>query len=272
MLEIWNSYFVYYAISGVAVGILAGLFGVGGGIIIVPILTFIFRALGFSEEILFHCAIGTSLATILFTSFSSLLTHNRNKAVLWSYVWRLSPGIVLGAYVGSFFAANLATRELKYIFIGFIYLFATKMLIPQKKNPPGSDGEPVAPGVGVQSLVGTIIGFFSALVGIGGGVFTSSYMLALRVPIHSAIGTSAAVGFPIAVSGMLSYMYTGYGLGDLPQGSLGYVYFPALMGIVLGSVPFAYLGAKLSHRLDKNRLRKFFAIFLYCMATYMWVR
>lgn len=270
-------YLVYYIVSGILVGTLAGLFGVGGGIIIVPILTVILRSLGFSDEILFHTAIGTSLATILFTSLSSLFTHNSNKAVLWKVVAILTPGILIGAGLGSIFASSLRSQELKYIFIFFVILFSVRMLFPKKLTSLSSSKvnedieieKDMLPHWSVQSLIGFAIGFSSALVGIGGGVFTSSYLILYRKPIHLAIGTSAAVGFPIAISGTISYIYSGYANPYLQEGSLGFIFLPALVGIVVGSMPFAYLGAKLSHRLDRDRLRKYFAIFLLCMASYM---
>lgn len=270
-------YLAYYILSGILVGTLAGLFGVGGGLIIVPILTILLRSLGFSDEILFHTAIGTSLASIIFTSATSLFTHHSKKAVLWRVVAILTPGILIGAGLGSIFASGLRSQELKYIFIFFVVLFSIRMLFPKKISRVDStkinedihSEKDMLPHWSVQSLVGLVIGFCSALVGIGGGIFTSSYLILYRKPIHLAIGTSAAVGFPIAISGATSYIYAGYSSPYLQQGSLGFIFLPALLGIVIGSMPFAYLGAKLSHRLDKDLLRKFFATFLLCMACYM---
>ncbi|WCL48945.1 sulfite exporter TauE/SafE family protein [Leptospira sp. GIMC2001] len=274
----------FYLIAGILVGLLAGLFGVGGGIIMVPILTFSFVQMGFSREILFHLAIGTSLATILFTSIVSLLTHHRNQAVIWKVVLFLSPGVVAGTLLGSLFAANLKSQELKYIFIFFIYLFSFKMLFSKKKksilddsniekaNIVSSDSpEPKLPHFAVQSFTGLLIGISSALVGVGGGVFTSSYLILFRTPIHLAIGTAAAIGFPIALSGGVGFIYNGWNNQLLPDGSSGFVYWPAVAGLVVASMPFAYIGAKISHRLPKDRLRQIFAIFLMSMATIMLV-
>ncbi|MCC5813116.1 MAG: sulfite exporter TauE/SafE family protein, partial [Leptospira sp.] len=262
--------------AGVLVGTLAGLFGVGGGIIVVPVLTFLYRKLGFSEDIIAHSAIGTSLATIFFTSFSSLYTHHKRNAVLWKALWILIPGIAIGAYGGSFFASALKSKFLIGIFIFFIFVFSGRMLLGGRKEraQAGLDlksneikGKSEIstdeitkeifryenlPSRIVQSFIGLIIGFSSALVGVGGGVFTSTYLLSFKTPIHLAIGTSAAIGFPVAIAGTVSFILNGWNHPLLPEGSMGFVYLPALVGIVLGSVPFAYLGARLSHKMDKN--------------------
>jgi uncharacterized membrane protein YfcA len=273
-------YFVFYLLSGIAVGLLAGLFGVGGGIIMVPILTFSFAQMHFPESILLHTAIGTSLTTILFTSFSSLFSHHRNGSVIWKFLFISIPWIILGTYLGSFLAASLRSKELNYIFIIFIFLFAIKMLFGKKKDNHSElhtnnreEMEQISfPKYWVQSIIGILIGFSSALVGVGGGVFTSTYLLYLKTPIHRAIGTSAAIGFPIALSGGLSYIINGWNHSDLPNGSTGFVYWPAVLGLVVASMPFAYLGAKISHRLPKDRLRILFAFFLLIMGTFMTFR
>ncbi len=258
----------YILFAGILVGVLAGLFGVGGGVIVVPILTFIYRKLNIPEEILAHLAIGTSLATIFFTSFASLYKHNKNQAVLWKIIGNLIPGILLGAYGGSFFASSLKSSFLIGIFIAFIFFFSIRMLFFERE-PRISTDKQYLPSRVIQGFIGFWIGFFSSLVGIGGGVFTSTYLLYYRTPIHLAIGTSAAIGFPIALAGSLSYLYVGWSHPLLPPGCVGFIYVPALAGIALGSIPSAYLGATLSHRMDKKQLKRLFAIFLLCMGMLM---
>ncbi|MCC5815249.1 MAG: sulfite exporter TauE/SafE family protein, partial [Leptospira sp.] len=195
------------------------------------------------------------------------------------------------AYGGSFFASAMKSKILIGIFIFFIFIFSAKMLQSgNKKVPDGKskikdedsqkskthelENEATQliknlPSKWIQSTIGVLIGFSSALVGVGGGVFTSTYLLYFKSPIHLAIGTSAAIGFPIAIAGSLSYIVNGWNNALMPEGSLGFIYLPALLGIVLGSVPFAYLGARLSHKMDKNRLKIFFAIFLLIMGINM---
>lgn len=277
----WDLIF-YSTLAGVCVGLLAGLFGVGGGILVVPVLTVLFRKMGMEESIIAHSAIGTSLATIFFTSFSSFYTHHLKKAVLWRFVVIVSPGIILGSYLGSLFASSLKSHVLLAIFICFAYIFSFRLILSSFTSASSTKG-PTSPNKDIiypyqkknfgtiisRSLAGIAIGFSSALVGIGGGVFSSAYLLYLRTPIHLAIGTSSAIGFPIAVSATISYIIIGWNEPNLMEYSLGFVYLPALLGIVAGSIPSAILGARLSHRLDKNKLRLFFGCFLFIMALYM---
>lgn len=273
-------YLIYYAISGIAVGLLAGLFGVGGGIIMVPILTFSFYQLGFPRDIIYHTALGSSLTCILFTSFSSLLTHAKRGAVDKQILFYLIPTVLFGTAIGAAFAGSLKSKELKFVFIFFIFIFSFKMLLGGRKKKTSiqvaneefadqaeSEIRPLP--ILFHNFIGILIGFSSALVGVGGGVFTSTYMLALRYPIHKAIGTSAAIGFPIAIAGCLSYMWIGWNHPSLPEFSLGFIYLPAVAGIILTSFPFAYLAAKFAHSLSKERLRFIFASFLFFVGIVM---
>lgn len=271
--------FLVCILAGVAVGFFAGLFGVGGGIIIVPILNFLFQNMSIDESILFHLAIGTSLACIFFTSISSLSTHHKKGAVLWKTLGILTPGILLGTYLGSEFAARLHSHDLKLVFVFFIILFSGKMFRDSlsgkgsessvAKNPDTVFSESNLPGWYFQFPIGLVIGFSSALLGVGGGVFTSSYLILLKVPIQIAIGTSAGIGLPVAISGTIGFITTGWQNPALPEGSLGFVYLPALLGLVIMSLPFAKLGAKFSHSLPKKNLRILFASFLFIMGIFM---
>ena len=250
-----------YIALGAFAGVLAGLLGVGGGIIIVPVLTFIFTAQHLPEAHILHMALGTSLASIMFTSISSLRAHHGRGAVEWTVVRRISLGILLGTFGGSWVAAQLSTNFLKGFFVVFLYYVAAQMLLNIKPKPHRQ-----LPGWGAMSGVGGLIGGVSSLVGIGGGTMTVPFLVWCNVAMHRAIGTSAAVGFPIALAGALGYMVNGLS-AQLPQYSLGFVYLPALAGVSAMSVVTAPFGAKLAHSLPIDRLKKIFALLLIVMAT-----
>ena len=250
-----------YIALGAFAGVLAGLLGVGGGIIIVPVLTFIFTAQQLPEAHILHLALGTSLASIMFTSISSLRAHHARGAVEWTVVRRISLGILLGTFGGSWVAAQLSTNFLKGFFVVFLYYVAAQMLLNIKPKPHRQ-----LPGWGAMSGVGGLIGGVSSLVGIGGGTMTVPFLVWCNVAMHRAIGTSAAVGFPIALAGALGYMANGLS-AQLPQYSLGFVYLPALAGVSAMSVLTAPFGAKLAHSLPIDKLKKIFAVLLIVMAT-----
>lgn len=255
-----------YLLLGSAVGILAGLLGVGGGLIIVPMLSFLFSAQGFSNEHVLHLALGTSLASIMFTSVSSLWSHHRKGAVIWKAVTAITPGIILGTFGGSYLAARLSTNFLKGFFAVFLYVVATQMLMGLKPKPSRS-----LPGATGMAGAGGVIGVFSSLVGIGGGSLSVPFLAWCNASMHQAIGTSAAIGFPIAVSGGVGYVVNGLKVQGLPPHTLGYVHLTALVGIVATSVLTAPLGARLAHNLPVDRLKKLFAFFLYVIGTKMMV-
>lgn len=253
-----------YLLLGLFAGILAGLLGVGGGLIIVPVLIFIFAAQHFSEASIIHMALGTSLASIMFTSLSSMRAHHAHGAVNWQIVRTITPGIVTGTLLGSVLAAHLSAHFLKVFFVVFLFYVATQMLLNIKPKPARE--LPRWPGM---FAAGNIIGGISSLVGIGGGTLSVPFMTWCNVKMHQAIGTSAAIGFPIAVAGAVGYVANGWSATDLPHYSLGYVYLPALAGVVLASILTAPLGAKLAHRLPVSQLKRLFAILLYGMGAKM---
>jgi uncharacterized membrane protein YfcA len=257
------SLIIFLALGSVA-GVLAGLLGVGGGLVIVPMINYTFAIQGITGEHTHHLALGTSLATIMFTSISSFMTHNRNGAVIWRIVKYITPGILLGTFFGSKVAAHLPTNLLKSFFIVFLLYVGTQMLMNIK---PKASRE--IPGFAGNSLAGGVIGMVSSFVGIGGGTLSVPYMTWCNVPMHKAIGTSAAIGFPIAVAGALGYLVNGMGVPGLPDHTVGFIYLPALVGIAAASVCTAPLGAQLAHRLPVTRLKRFFAILLYAMAAQM---
>jgi uncharacterized membrane protein YfcA len=243
----------YLALGAVA-GFFAGLLGVGGGAIMVPVLALMFAAQGFPEMHLMHLALGTSMAAIVFTSISSLRAHHGHGAVLWPIVWVIAPGILIGTFAGAQLASAIPTRPLAIFFTVFMSYVAFQMLANIKPKPsrqlPGSLG---------MFLVGSGIGAISALVAIGGGSLSVPFMTWCNIKMHNAIGTSAAIGLPIALAGTAGYLLGGSGATALPTGSYGYIYLPALAACVAMSVLTAPLGARAAHKLPVATLKKIFA-------------
>ncbi|MDX1458584.1 MAG: sulfite exporter TauE/SafE family protein [Marinobacter sp.] len=249
--------FALYLGLGALAGTLAGLFGIGGGLVIVPVLIFSFGLQGISPEVAAHLAVGTSLATIVFTSISSIRSHHVKKGVRWELFRPMTAGIVVGAIVGAWTASMLSGPSLELIIGVFVILVALKMLL--EVNPkPGRD----VPGTVGLSAAGAGIGWASAIFGIGGGTLTVPFLSWCNVRMQQAVGTSAACGLPIAVAGALTNIATGWQQPQLPELSVGFIYLPALIGIVATSVFFARFGAELAHRLDAHVLKKIFAVVL----------
>lgn len=256
--------YLAYGLLGLATGFVAGLLGVGGGLIIVPVLTWLFALQGFAAAYNIHLALGTSLAVIVLTSVSSLHAHHGHGAVRWDIVGRITPGIVLGTLTGAIAAAWLADRDLRIFFTVFLFYAATQMLLGFK--PPASRTLPGWPGM---TLAGTVIGGVSSWVGIGGGTLSVPFMTWCNVKLHHAIGTSAAIGLPIAVAGALGYAWSGHRIEGLPAASIGFVHLPALVAIAAGTWLTAPLGARAAHRLPVGRLKRIFAGLLYVMGVRM---
>ena len=253
-----------YSGVGAVAGVLAGLLGIGGGLVLVPMLVLCFAHQGVSNQLIMHLALGTSMASIIFTAVSSFWAHHKRGAVNWIVVRRIVIGIFLGTFLGSCFAARLPTNFLKGFFVAFLYYVAIQMLLNRK--PAASRELPEKVGMfGAGNLIGAI----SSLVGIGGGALSVPFMIWCNIPVHNAIGTSAAIGFPIAIAGTIGYIYNGLHAANLPQMSLGYVYFPALIGIVGLSVLTAPLGVRLAHSLPVDKLKRVFAVLLMVVATRM---
>lgn len=253
-----------YVALGAFAGLLAGLLGIGGGLVIVPFLTFMFAAQGFAPESIVHMALGTSLASILFTSVSSVLAHHKRHAVIWPVLYRIAPGIIAGTFLGTYIAAWLSTTALKGFFSVFLYYVGTQMLIGIK--PKASRSIPKTPGM---FAAGSIIGVFSSLAGIGGGTLSVPFLVWCNTKMHQAIGTSAAIGFPIAIAGATGYVLNGLNVNGLPEYTLGFIHLVALGGIVGASVLTAPVGAWLAHKLPVDKLKKIFACLLYVLATRM---
>jgi uncharacterized membrane protein YfcA len=254
--------FASYLALGAGAGLLAGLLGVGGGAVIVPVLTYIFTAHGFLPEYVQHLAVGTSLASILFTSLSSVRSHHARGAVSWEVLRGLIPGILLGTLSGAWLASYMSPRLLKVIFVCFAYFVVAQILVNIKPKP-GRE----LPGRAGMSLVGGVAGVLSSFVGVGGGAVSMPFLTRCNVPMRTVIGTSSAVGFPIALAGAVGFIVNGLHAGGLPPLSLGFVYLPALLGISIASVLTAPLGAKLAHSLPVGKLKKLFALMLFAVAT-----
>lgn len=253
-----------YVATGAYAGFMAGLLGVGGGVIIVPALLFAFTMQGIGDADAVRMALATSLASIIFTSVSSMRAHNARGAVDWTVVRRIAPGIVVGTFAGAQAAAAIPALALKVFFVAFLVYIAVQMAVDFR--PPASRALPGAAGM---SGVGAFIGALSSLVGIGGGVMTVPFLTWCNVAVHRAIGTSSAVGFPIAISGAAGFVVAGWHAEGLPGGSIGYVYLPALAGIVAVSVFFAPVGAWVAHRQRAVVLKRVFAAFLVVVGVKM---
>ena len=255
-----------YLAAGAVAGILAGLLGIGGGLVIVPMLAFCFSLQGFDNTHIMHLALGTSLASIIFTSLASFITHHRMGAVHWNIVMRIVPGIFTGSLLGAYVASLMSTNVLKGFFIAFLYYAAMQILLG--RNPAASRKLPG--GLGMFGA-GNIIGSVSGLLGIGGGTLSIPFLMWCNIRVHHAVGTAAAIGFPIAVSGTLGYILTGMRVDNLPVFSIGFLFLPALFGIVTASMLTAPFGAKLAHRLPVSKLKNIFALFLFVVGTRMLV-
>jgi uncharacterized membrane protein YfcA len=253
-----------YGALGAFVGVLAGLLGVGGGLVIVPILVIAFGIQNVPHEIIMHLALGTSLASIVFTSISSFMAHHKRGAVQWQTVRRIVIGVMTGTFLGSCVAAAMSTNILKVFFVIFLYFVAYQFLTNRKPKPSRE-----LPGLFGMFLSGNVIGVVSSWVGIGGGTLSVPYMIWCNVPVHRAIGTSAAIGLPIAIAGAAGFLYNGWGNELLPQYSVGFIYLPGLIGIAAVSVLTAPLGVKLAHSLPVNKLKKIFAVLLIVVGTRM---
>jgi len=254
---------IMFLICGVAAGLWAGLLGLGGGLVVVPLLNYIFHFYAdLPEDLSLRLAVGTSLASILFTSASSARAHASRGAVLWSLVRPLAPALALGTALGSVVAAALPVSGLKIFFACFLVAVALQMLGDYYPASRGSK-----PGRAVLTGAGLLIGGVSSLVGLGGGSLVVPFLRWLGVELRLAMGTSAALGWAIAVAGSLGHAINGWGATGLPPHCLGYVSVPATLGVAATSVFFAPLGARLSHAMPVNALRKVFAAFLALLAA-----
>ncbi len=256
---------VELAILGISTGFLAGLLGIGGGMIMVPFLSYFLSARGVAPDLAVKMAIASSMATIMFTSISSVRAHHKRGAVRWDLVRLLAPGIVAGSLVGSLGVfAMLKGAWLAFLFAGFVGFSAMQMFRDRKPKPSRQ-----MPGAGGQFGAGAGIGFISGLVGAGGGFISVPFMVWCNVAMHNAVATSAALGFPIAVANVTGYVISGLSVTELPAGAFGYLWLPAVGVISVCSVFTAPMGARAAHALPVAKLKKVFASVLFFLAAYM---
>ena len=255
---------LYYALTGAFAGIAAGMFGVGGGLIIVPVLYHVFATHGYDAQHLMHMAVATSLATIVFTASSSTLAHHKRNAVLWPIVFTITPGIVIGAWFGGIFASNLDNEVLSKAFAIFELLVAIHLVLKKQGSRHQADIGKI-----VASAGGLVIGFISSIVGIAGGTMTVPFLHWFNVPMQKAVATSAACGLPIALIGTLAYVYAGWGKMADNQATLGFLQIYALAIIAMSSFVFAPLGARLAHSISEKALRLSFAGILLLLSAIM---
>lgn len=259
----WH-FFAELAGLGAIGGLLAGLLGVGGGMILVPFTTLLLEARGVPGTLTLKMAVGTSLATICFTALSSVRAHRARGAVRGDVVVGLAPGIVVGAMAGAQLAKALPPAALGAAFGVFLLFAATQMLFELRPAPAHG-----LPGRWAMAGVGGTIGLLSALVGAGGAFLSVPFMVWRNVTMHQAVGTASALGLPIALAGAFGFVVAGWSAPGLPAGALGFVYLPALAALAGASIVTAPFGAALAHRLNVRQLRRIFAFMLYAVGLAM---
>jgi uncharacterized membrane protein YfcA len=258
MTEWWWAYLAL----GVFVGFFSGLLGIGGGAAMVPVLAIVFAAKGFDDAV--HLALGTSITTILFTSVASVRSHHLHNAVNWQVLRVMAPGLLAGTFAGALLAGRLDVRLLAVAFTALIYYYSFQM---QRAQAPHAERS--FPSAAAMSSFAAFIGLISSLSATGGASLVVPFLVKRNIVIHQAIGTAAAVGWPIAAAGAAGYVISGLRHATLPDYSLGYIYLPALAGVVVASMLFAPIGAALAHRTPGRTLKKIFALVLFALATTM---
>ncbi|MEM1244227.1 MAG: sulfite exporter TauE/SafE family protein, partial [Pseudomonadota bacterium] len=233
-------YFIFIII-GIFAGITAGLLGLGGGIVVVPALAIVFMVMHVNPTIIMHVATGTSLATMVFTSIFSIISHNQRRAIIWKLFFMMSPGIVIGSMLGAFSANLISTTILKIIFSIFLLIVAVKMFFLVKPKTKKR-----VPKHWKTAVISIFIGMPSGLLGIGAGTLGVPFLTRYGVPIRKASGIAAACGLPIAIAGTITVIFTGWHQIGLPQFSSGYVHWPSVIGVSFGSLLGVNIGARLS--------------------------
>ncbi len=244
-------------------GVLAGLFGVGGGLVLVPFFALLFAQQGIASELVMLMAVATSLATIIVTSIATVLAHQRLGAVIWPYVWRLSAGIVLGVVAGAYAADYLLSANLRFIFALYMLYVAVQMVMQLRPKAAVQTTKLTSL---TLTIAGLVIGFVSAVLGIGGGTLTVPLLAKYQIPMRNTVAVSSACGLPIALAGSISYALLGWQKVGLPEGSFGYIYLPAFLGVVLSSILVAPIGAKWANSLPTKKLKQYFSIVLFVVA------
>ena len=260
---------IIFLIIGAFAGFAAGLFGVGGGTIIVPLLYIVFSQMGYDPDVVMHLALGTSLATIIVTSISSFMAHQKKDGIIWSVFRNLAPGMALGCFFGAGIAGWLSGLHLQMIVGVFLLWVAYTMFMGSKKVVDNTKTLPSTP---AQIGAGAGIGIASAIFGIGGGSITVPYLTHYGVVMQKAVGTSAACGLPIAISGALGFMLFGMNAQVNVPNTIGYIHVYAFLGISIMSFFTAKFGAKAAHALSPAVLKKCFAVLLLCVGSFFLVK
>lgn len=256
---------IIFLVIGALAGFAAGLFGVGGGTIIVPLLFIVFSQMGYDPDVVMHLALGTSLATIVVTSISSFMAHNKKGAVIWPIFKNLAPGMALGCFFGAGIAGWLSGLHLQIIVGLFLLWVAYTMFAGANKVVDTTKSLPSTP---AQIGAGSGIGIASAIFGIGGGSLTVPYLTRYGVVMQKAVGTSAACGLPIAIAGALGFMFFGMNAEVSVPNTIGYIHIYAFLGISLMSFITAKFGAKAAHALSPSMLKKCFAVLLVIVGSF----
>lgn len=253
-----------FVVLGTVVGFLAGLLGIGGGLVMVPVLTSLFIWQGIPADQVVHLALGTSMASIVITSISSMRAHHKRGGVIWSVVKRIAPGIVVGAFLATFLASVLSSEFLGIFFSCFLVYASAQMFLNIKPKPSRD-----LPGTPALFAAGSVIGSISALVSIGGGTLTVPYLSWHNIDVKKAIGTSAAIGLPISVAGTIGYIVNGLSADLQIDYVVGFIYLPGVVLISLMSSIMAPVGAHVAHLLPIPVLKKVFALLLLGLAVKM---
>lgn len=252
--------FLIFIISGCFIGFMAGLLGIGGGTVIVPVIHYLAGSLNFPSDIIMKMALGTSFSIIIMSTASSAWSHNKRGTILWKQIPYLGAGSAVGVVSGSMVVNLLSNTILQVIFCVFLVYTIISLLSP-KKNKNDNDIDPVFP-LYVFVILGIVIGFLASFIGIAGGAIAVPMLVYLGYEMRKAIATSAMIGVILSTFGTISYIYNGWGVENLPKYSLGYIYLPAFIGIAFASILTAPFGVKLSYKLSAPRIRQIFAIFL----------
>ncbi len=259
-----DEFFLASLVLGAVTGVSAGLFGIGGGVIIVPVLESMLKNRGIPDNLVMIMAIATSLACIIFTASSSTLAHHRRRAIWWKSVFHLGCGIIIGVVLGAILTEHTNADHLRVIFSIFLFYVGMQMLLAIEAEPSQKQESVIG-----DYLMGLITGTISSILGTGGGTLIAPYLVVRQVPIKNAAAISSACGLPIAICASVSYAILGFKHGGLPEHTFGYIYLPAFFGIALCSVMTAPLGAKLAHSLPADKLKRYFSIVLFALAAKM---
>lgn len=253
---------IEFLLLGCVVGVCAGMFGIGGGGIMVPIFTMIFLKEGINDAM--HLALGSSMCAIIITSLSSFLAHNKNNAVRWDLLKLIVPGIIIGTMLSAFIASFIPAFYLAMVFSLYMFISALRMFFSKSVSKTRKIYKKY-----IQFIAGLIIGSVSAIVSIGGGSLSVPYIASQGVDIKKAIGTSAAIGFPLAIAGTFGYVVSGWQNTNLNEFIIGYVNLKAVFFTTITSFLFAPLGVKIVHNIKSQNVKKIFGIFLFILSMKM---